>query len=163
MDIRSMQDGSARLLIGNDVEVQHSVRSDTLQGVLDTDQSFNPPNNAIDISSAFYRVPLASQIDDESGNTTNNNIDDRDEYLNNNLNSEPAPLSLVTRNDDGVIEPDLTNEKLKNKHRKHTRYRYSNQPSRFRNSDENVMNYLHLRIGHASDMTIKRMVREKYG
>jgi hypothetical protein len=58
------------------------------------------------------------------------------------------------------LEPDLSTSKLQQKHRKHTRYRYSNQPFRFRNATDNIMNYLHLRFGHASDSTMKRMIRE---
>jgi hypothetical protein len=73
---------------------------------------------------------------------------------------DPATLSVITKDDRVVEEPNLIKETLRSKHRKNTKYRYSNQPSRFKSNVENIMNYLHLRLGHASDGTIKKMVRE---
>ena len=48
---------------------------------------------------------------------------------------DPAMLAVITK-DDNVLEPDLSNENTKKKHRKHTRYKYSNQPDRFKDRSE---------------------------
>lgn len=76
------------------------------------------------------------------------------------LSDHNPTISMVTKGNDVIMEPDLSDSKLQMKHRKHTKYKYSNQPIRFRNANDNIMNYLHLRFGHASDSIIKRMIRE---
>jgi hypothetical protein len=51
---------------------------------------------------------------------------------------DPTRLAVIVKDDNITNNPDLKNEKLKSKHRKHTRYKYSNQPNRFKNDSHNV-------------------------
>jgi hypothetical protein len=155
-------------------EVHHTVRDDALQGVRDcaapsptpnssisTSSTNNSPNSVTDImstveiSSAYNYVPTDDESEDNRDNSTQ-----QSEYF---TPQESATVLRIMSSDtnDSNGDPDLHHTKLKTKHRKHTKYKYSNQPSRFRNADNNIMNYLHLRFGHASDKTIKQMIKDK--
>jgi hypothetical protein len=56
-------------------------------------------------------------------------------------------------------EVDISQQDKDHRPRKHTKFReYSSQPSRFRD-DSNIMNFLHVRLGHQSDRIIKLMFK----
>jgi hypothetical protein len=63
-------------------------------------------------------------------------------------------------NDDSVVdEHNHHNDSNIRYSRKHTRYReYTSQPPRFKD-DSNLMNFLHVRLGHQSDRIIKMMFK----
>jgi hypothetical protein len=108
--------------------------------------------------SASGGVTKANDVQATSYETTDSGgvNNDNEVIIDNNV-----PTSFDDRNDDELSsnEQDVSTNHELTYPRKHVRYReYTSQPLRFRN-DSNIMNFLHLRLGHQSDRTIKLMFK----
>jgi hypothetical protein len=138
---RHSAQGSGQPDVSVGIEEHQSRRIGTLQGV-DVNRSLYV-NRTIDFSNAE-----ATTHNDDDTDTENRERDDFEEVNDLHVLSDHNPtISMVTKGNDVVMEPDLSDSKLQMKHRKHTKYKYSNQPIRFRNANDNIMNHLHLRFG----------------
>jgi hypothetical protein len=75
------------------------------------------------------------------------------------VENECSDIENHVDNDVNVDDPVQLTSSNRNYTRKYTRYReYTSQPFRFRD-DSNIMNYLHIRLGHQSDRVIKLMFK----
>jgi hypothetical protein len=135
---------------GTDSNAQSYTSSSKNSSTISTHDTIdsNSPTIIPNVSSAFYRVNIRGE-DNNSNDVGNNdgysvNEEDNQSDADYFTPHESATVLQITSKDDEQTEeqPNLNDSKLKTRHRKHTRYRYINQPSRFRSNNDNIMNYL---------------------
>jgi hypothetical protein len=135
--------------------------TDTFPVLVQTDNSdpISTMINSNEDMSDSGGVIKANDVQATSNETTDSGGDNNDNEV---IIDNKVSTSFDDRNDDDLLsnEQDVSASLELTYPRKHVRYReYTSQPFlRFRN-DSNIMNFLHLRLGHQSDRTIKLMFK----